>query len=282
VLDGGPASLLHYGITDEMAAGVGLSCGGEIDVLVDLHDPEDPVWRAARLALQAGERVVLATGVSDPVRSRRVLFRDHDGSVGSLGSTEIDTALVDAIGPFLHQGGTAILPLEQSATGDVLEVFVEAFLPPPHLLIVGATPIAESLCHLASALDYRVTVVEPRAAFAREDRFQGAEGVIVAWPEEGLQEAGLDRYSSVVVLTHDEKLDVPALSAALRAEAEFVGLLGGRRTQRLRRGALSDLGLEPDRIETIHGPVGLDIGADTPAEIALSILAQMVAVRHGR
>jgi len=124
--------------------------------------------------------------------------------------------------------------------------------------------------------------VEPRAAFANADRFPEADGMIVEWPEDGLEQAGLDRYSSVVVLTHDQKLDVPALAAALSAKAQFVGLLGGRRTQRLRRDALSDLGFEPGPIESVHGPVGLDIGAETPAEIALSILAQMVAIRHGR
>jgi xanthine dehydrogenase accessory factor len=240
------------------------------------------VWRATRTALEAGDPIVLATGVSDPIRSRQVLLRDDEATIGSLGSTALDTVLIDAMRPLFHQGGTRLLTLEEASGGEALEVFAEAFLPQPRLLIVGATPIAEALCHLSSALGYRVTVVEPRAAFAQPDRFPGAEGVIVEWPEDGLKEAGLDRYSTVVVLTHDQKLDVPALAAALNAKALFVGLLGGRRTQRLRRDALSELGFEPGRIESIQGPVGLDIGAETPAEIALSILAQMVAIRHGR
>ncbi len=290
ILDGAPPALVEYGISDEMAADVGLSCGGEIEVLLEVHDPHDPAWRAASEAVVSGEPAVLITGVSEPIRSRRLLIRPGGEREGSLGSHELDVAATDAVRPLFDRGGARLLELDaalleadstEKGPAPSLECFAEAFLPPPRLAIVGATPIAQELCHLASQLGYRVSIVDPREAFVQVARFPDAEHVIPEWPEEGLEEAGLDRYLSVVVLTHDEKLDIPALAAALKAGSLYVGLLGGRRTQRLRRDALADLGFAPEDVERIRGPVGLDIGADTPAEIAVSILAQMIAVRHG-
>ena len=274
-----------------MAADVGLSCGGEIEVLLALHDPEDRAWQAAGDAVISGEPAVLITGVSEPIRSRRLLIHPEGRREGSLGSSHLDAAAADAVGALFDHGGATLLELDAALLGEdsrgasvgpaSLECFAEAFLPPPRLAIVGATPIAEELCRLASGLGYRVSIVDPREAFVRAARFPDAENVITKWPEEGLKEIGLDRYLSVVVLTHDEKLDVPALAAALRAGSLYVGLLGGRRTQRRRHDALTELGIDPGEVDRIHGPVGLDIGADTPAEIALSIVAEIIAVRHG-
>ncbi len=290
ILGGAPPALVEYGISEEMAADVGLSCGGEIEVLLTIHDPDDPAWQAAGDAVASGEPAVLITGVSEPIRSRRLLVRPGRKRQGTLGSHDLDVAADDAARALFDHGGARLLELdgallEADSTDKrhvpALDCFAEAFLPPPRLAIVGATPIAQELCHLASQLGYRVTIVDPREAFVRAARFPDAEHVIPEWPEEGLEKVGLDRYLSVVVLTHDEKLDVPALAAALRAGSLYVGLLGGRRTQRLRRDALAELGFAPEDVERIRGPVGLDIGADTPAEIALSILAQMIAVRHG-
>jgi xanthine dehydrogenase accessory factor len=291
ILDGAPPAVVQYGISDEMAAEVGLSCGGEIEVLLAPHDPDDPAWHAAGAAVASGEPAVLITGVSEPIRSRCLLVRREGEREGTLGSSDLDGVAVDAVRALFDHGGATLLELdgallgtdstdasEQSAS---LECFAEAFLPPPRLAIVGATPIAEELCRLASGLGYRVSIVDPREAFMRAARFPDADKVIAKWPDEGLEDVRLDRYLSVVVLTHDEKLDVPALAAALQAGSLYVGLLGGRRTQRLRREALAELGLDPGDVNRIRGPVGLDIGADTPAEIALSILAEMIAVRHG-
>lgn len=142
--------------------------------------------------------------------------------------------------------------------------------------------MAAALCHLASYLGIAVTIIDPRAPFARDERFPEAEQVLRVWPEEGMEEIGLDRYWNVVVLAHDEKLDSPALAAALRADCLYVGQIGGRRTQRLRREALAGQGFSEDELKRIRGPVGLDIGAESSEEIALSILAEPVAVRRGR
>jgi xanthine dehydrogenase accessory factor len=129
---------------------------------------------------------------------------------------------------------------------------------------------------------FEVFVIDPRRAFLSPEAFPDAARILEAWPDEGLEEVGLDRFASVVVLAHDRKLDLPALEAALRSGCRFVGQIGGKRTQRLRREALADLGFEESQIARVRGPVGLDIGSDTPEEIALAILAEIVAVQHGR
>lgn len=291
ILDGAPPSLVRYGISDEMAAGVGLSCGGEIEVLLASHDPEDPAWRAACEAVTAASPAVLITGVSEPIRARQLLVGPGGDREGTLGSSDLDGAAAATARALFDHGGTTVFELDgalldvdstsASERSTRLECFAEAFLPPPRLAIVGATAIAAKLSRLASELGYRVSIIDPREAFVRASSFPGAEKVVAKWPDEGLHEVGVDRYLSVVVLTHDEKLDVPALATALRAGCLYVGLLGGRRTQRVRREALTEIGVDSADVDRIRGPVGLNIGADTPAEIALSILAEMIAVRHG-
>jgi xanthine dehydrogenase accessory factor len=278
VLAGGDSRLLHYGITDEMAAEVGLACGGEIDVLVAPHDPASPVWDALAAVIERRGAALLVTGLSEGIRGRVLLEEDDGRRLGGLGDAALDEAALDAARPLSTTGGTDVVELGEPP----VRLFVEAFLPPPRLAIVGASPVAQALCHLASWLGDEVTVVDPRQAFADPQKFPGATRVVQAWPEEGLAEAGLDRWLDVVVLAHDRKLDVPALETALRAGCRYVGQIGGGRTQRLRREALAERGLDEAALDRIRGPVGLDIGALGPREIAVSILAELVAVRRGR
>lgn len=266
---------LRYGISDEQALEVGLPCGGEIEVLVDGHEPDDPAWRAAVGAVAAEEPALLALGLEAEALGRRLAVLPDGRTAGSLGTPELDRAVRERAGPYLRRGGAGVEALGEEER----EVFLEAHLPPDRLAVVGATPVARVLARLAGELDFRVTVVDPRRPFARPDRFPGAR-VVEGWPEEGLEAAGLDPYLYVVVLSHDRKLDVPALEAALEADCRYVGLLGGSRTQRLRREALEERGLEPERLDRIRGPVGLDLGAETPAEIALAVLAEVVAERR--
>jgi xanthine dehydrogenase accessory factor len=286
ILGGGEPRRLIYGITDEMAAEVGLACGGEIEVFADRYVAGDPVWPALRHAVQHGLPTLLLTGVSGPVTGRRLLAPDGGEPVGTLGSAVIDRELVAKARPLLEAPGTMLLGVpsellngEESAAA---EIFAEVLLPPPRLAIVGASPVASALCHLASFTGFEVTVIDPRQAFLAADKFPEAAHLLASWPDEGLAEMGLDRYTSVVVLAHDRKLDVPALEAALQVGCRYVGQIGGRRTQRLRREALAESGFEESVIERVRGPVGLDIGSETPEEIALAILAEIVAVRQGR
>ncbi|MFQ5688847.1 MAG: XdhC family protein [Gemmatimonadota bacterium] len=293
ILAGAPPAILHYGITDELAAEVGLACGGEIDVLVALHEPDDPVWPALGDALDRVRPAVLLTGLSEEVRARRLLLTEDGVVVGSLGSPGLDEAARRMARGLFDAEGTTILewPLEDpgrrsSRPADeavpLVRAFAEVYLPPPRLAIIGATPVAAALCHIAAYAGVSVTIIDPRPALADPEKFPAADRVLHAWPEEGLSELGADRYLGVVALAHDRKLDVPALAAALRAGCLYVGQIGGRRTQRLRREALAELGFDDAELTRIHGPVGLDIGAETPEEIALAVLAEWIAVRRGR
>lgn len=280
ILAGGDARQLSYGITDEMAAEVGLACGGEIEVFAERYDPDDPAWTATRQAVEEGRPALLLTGVSGTARGRRMLAPEDRKPIGSLGSPGLDARLLERLRPILDTGSNELV--EAGPEPEAGAVFAEALLPPPQIAIVGATPVGAALCELAALLGFEVHVVDPRSAFLSRERFPEATRLVGEWPDEGLAAVGIDRHSSVVVLAHDRKLDVPALSSALRAGCRYVGQIGGGRTQRLRRKALAELGHETSEISAIRGPVGLDIGSETPEEIALSILAEIVAVRHGR
>jgi xanthine dehydrogenase accessory factor len=163
-----------------------------------------------------------------------------------------------------------------------LKVFAEIYAPPPRLLIYGAVDTAEALCKAASLLGWQTIVADARAKFATRERIPSADELLVAWPEEALAQVAPDHATAVVVLTHDDKFDVPALQAALATEAFYVGALGSRRNQERRRERLLEAGVSEEAIERIAGPCGLDIGADSQPETALSMLAEIVAVRADR
>jgi len=176
---------------------------------------------------------------------------------------------LDAEGP---PGPSRVLEL------DGLQVFVEVLGPPPRLLVVGAIDTAEELCRAAKALGWRTAVIDPRPALATRDRLPSPDELTVAWPDE----LEADGDTAVVVLTHEERLDVPALTKALAGDAFYVGAIGSRRTQAKRRERLLEAGLEEEQLERLAGPAGLDLGAHSPAEMAVSILAEVLAVRAGR
>jgi xanthine dehydrogenase accessory factor len=268
VLRGAPPRLLHFGIADEDAWDVGLPCGGEIDVWVAEH--AGPV-QDAFAALAAGHgRGALVTVVED---GRSILVR-ADGSVeGTLGDPGRD-ALARA-----H--ADELMWTERSELRDGL--FVDAVFPPPRLVIFGAIDFAAQLCTLARVSGWRPYVVDPRGFFARPDRFPDAEEVIAGWPEEAFERVGgIDRATAIAVLTHDPKLDDAALSIALRSEAGYVGAMGSRRAQEKRRERMLALGIGDEELERLSAPIGLDLGALTPEETALSIMSEIVAHRRGR
>ncbi len=277
VMAGDEPRVVHYGITDEMAMEVGLACGGEIDVLVEPFDAGSPVWSELRDVLASRGAAVLLQGLSEGIRRRAMLMYLDGDRTGTLGDGALDERAAAGASEMFDTGGTRILEIEETGAA----VFAEAFLPPPRLAIVGASPVAAALSRMAAVLGDEVIVIDPREAFATRDRFPDAARILHAWPGEGLEEAGLDRWLDVVVLAHDRKLDVPALAAALRAGCRYVGQIGGGRTQRLRREALAEEGVGEAELARIRGPVGLDIGAVGPEEIAVAILAEVVAVRRG-
>ena len=249
VLEGAPPQLLSYGISDDQALSVGLPCGGEIDVYVHVPDP-DVVERVLDL-LTGEERAVVLTDLE--TGDQRVA-RDSE----------------------LERGRSRLVELEGR------QLFADVYGPPPRLLVFGAVDTAEALCRAAKAIGWRTIVADARAKFATKERIPSADELVVAWPDEVLEQVEPDHATAVVVLTHDDRFDIPALQGALASEAFYVGALGSRRNQARRRERLLEAGVEEEALDRISGPAGLDIGADTPAETALSILAEILAVRAGR
>jgi xanthine dehydrogenase accessory factor len=221
------------------------------------------LYQRLRLAIEREERAVLLTVVAGEPLGAKTLF------VG-------DEVIGDGPAELAADGRTGLVEHEGR------KLFVEVFGPPPKLVVLGAVDVAESLCALAGPLGWRTVVADTRAKLATRERIPSADELHVGWPEEVLGRIGLDEDSAVVVLTHDEKLDLPALLAALRSPAFYVGALGSRRAQAVRRERLLEAGLNEKDLERLAGPSGLDLGASTPAETALSILAEAVAIRAGR
>jgi xanthine dehydrogenase accessory factor len=253
VIAGGEPRVLPYGIADEDARSVGLPCGGEIDVFVA------PVSDAALVAR-------LRRAVEDGVRGRLTTV------VGGEGAGEM----------MLELGASATAERPALVREDGRMLFVEPLAPPPLLLMIGAVDLAETLSALAAQLGWRSAVADPRRALLTPERLPSAGTLIDGWPEDALARAGTDEQTAVVVLAHDEKIDIPALSWALRSDAFYVGALGSRRTQAKRRERLVREGLSEDQLARLSGPAGLDRGGETVEETALSMLAEIVAVRRGR
>jgi xanthine dehydrogenase accessory factor len=245
VLAGGEPRLITYGITDDMALGIGLPCGGEIDVFVEpagAPPPEEGVV----LTVIAGEGV--GQKLHDPELAQRARRR----------------------------GRSHVIELDDRT------VFADVFGPPPRLFVYGAVDTADALCRAAKLLGWTTIVADARARFATRERLPNADEILVEWPEEALEQVRPDASTAIVVLTHDDKFDLPMLRGALATDAFYVGALGSRRNQERRRELLRESGLADDELDRIAGPSGLDIGAESPAETALSMLAEMLAVRAGR
>jgi xanthine dehydrogenase accessory factor len=272
VLRGDPPQLLHFGIADSDAWDVGLPCGGEIDVWVEAYDYKSRPPRFEDVA-RAGGRAAEVTVLEGAAPGAKLLVEADGARSGSLGSPEIDDEAA--------RMADELLWAETSERRGSL--FIDVVGPPPRLIVFGAVDIAASLCSLARAAGWRSYVVDPRARFATPERFPDAEEVIAAWPEEAAARlGGVDPATSIVVLTHDPKLDDAALLLALGSPARFIGAMGSRRAQAKRRERLLELGVGEDDIERISAPVGLDLGAISREETSLSILAEIVAARHGR
>jgi xanthine dehydrogenase accessory factor len=238
------------------------------------------IFDALREAIAAERAVALATIVVGERVGAKLLIDPAGESLGSLGDTEIDAQV--------SSDALALLDAEKSesrtydAPDGPLTALIEVYPPPPHLIIVGAVHTAMALTTCAKQLGFRVTVVDPRGTFATPERFPDADELIVEWPDEALPRLRLDRSTYVAVLTHDPKLDDPAVRIALAYPVRYVGALGSPKTQANRKRALLESGINREALDRIYGPIGLPLGSKTPAEIAISILAEMIAVKHGR
>jgi xanthine dehydrogenase accessory factor len=230
----------------------------------------------AQIAADDG-RAALVTIVSGDRCGAKLLIRADGSTEGGLGDPELERIAVETADDLLWEERSQLIEAGETS------LFVDVTAPAPRLVIFGAVDYAAALCRLARAAGWRPFVCDPRSQFATRERFPEAEDVIAAWPEDAFARAGgIDRATYVAVLTHDPKLDDAALGIALRSEAPYVGAMGSRRAQAQRRERLLAAGLEEDLLERIAAPIGLDLGAVTPEETALSIMAEVVAVRHGR
>ncbi|MFV2176349.1 XdhC family protein [Actinomadura sp. LOL_016] len=289
VLASGEAVVRRYGVSDDDAFSVGLTCGGILDVLVEPVGPETfPEFGEVAAAVGRGEPVAVATVVGGPGRigARRVVWPDRASGTlapGEAYAARLDAAVDDDARGMLAQGVTGVRRYgrEGERRLDDLEVFVHAFAPPPRLLVFGAIDFAAAVARIGRFLGYRVTVCDARPVFATPKRFPDADEVIVQWPHRYLAGETVDERTAICVLTHDPKFDVPLLEIALRTGAGYVGAMGSRRTHDDRLARLREAGLGADELARLRSPIGLDLGARTPEETAVSIAAELVQLRWG-
>jgi xanthine dehydrogenase accessory factor len=288
---GAPPVLERYGVSDDDAFAVGLTCGGILDVFVEqVSQSTFPELEAVAEEVEAGRPIAVVTIIehSDQSRVGRRIVVWPNSFAGSLGSAEADSRVTEDARGLLAGGITAALGFgpEGERLGEGMRVFVNSFAPAPRLIVFGAIDFASALARLGGFLGYRVTVCDARPVFATPARFPDVEELVVRWPDQYLAEeidAGrIDERTVLCVLTHDPKFDVPVLALALRGpRVAYIGAMGSRRTHSDRVQRLLEAGLTPTETDLMHSPIGLDLGARTPEETAVSIAAQIIALRWG-
>jgi len=297
VIASGRPTLQRYGVSDGDALAVGLTCGGIIDVFVERVDRHSFPWLGEVAAsIRSGKPVAVVTCVADAsaaeeadagsrVGGRLVVWPDR--TAGSLGSARLDAAATDDVRGMLAAGRTGTLHYghDGQRRGEELTLFVASYAPPPRMIVCGAIDFAAAVATIGSFLGYRVTVCDARPVFATRKRFPSADEVVVSWPHQYLKaeaEAGrIDERTVVCVLTHDPKFDVPLLEVALRLPLAYVGAMGSRRTHEDRVARLKEAGVTAEQLRRLASPIGLDLGARTPEETAVSIAAEIISQRWG-
>ena len=283
VLGDGAPRRTRYGISDEQALAVGLTCGGEIEVVVT------PVDEAAVSALRdagediaAGRPVALAMTVAGDAAIGAVLAVTPSGAAGNLGSDGLGAAVIRDAQVMLARGETGVRTYAPDGTpGDEIAVLIRSLAPPPRMMIFGGIDIAAALATLGSFLGYRVTVCDAREGFATPQRFPNVDELVVEWPHRYLERSEVDERTVICVLTHDAKFDIPLLLAALQTPAAYIGVMGSRRSREDRWARLRAEGVTDDQLARLRMPTGLDLGAQTPEETAVSMAAEIIALRTG-
>lgn len=240
------------------------------------------IFAALRDALRSQRPAALVTMVRGPNVGAKLLVT-NDGSVGTLGGAELDHAVGRDAAGMLELGLTAMRSYGSAGEGrlDDVELFIQSFVTPPRMYVFGAIDFAAAVVRIGKLLGYNVTLCDPRAAFATRERFPEADEIVVEWPDEFLARAEVDARSAICALTHDPKFDVPLLKAALATPASYIGAMGSRRTHAHRVQDLVEEGVSEEDLARISGPIGLDIGARTAEEVAVSIAAEIIALKTG-
>ncbi|MFJ6181503.1 XdhC family protein [Streptomyces sp. NPDC092295] len=276
----------RFGYSDEDAFAVGLTCGGVIDVLVTPVRADAAVFRAAVSATDQGETAALARVARGPeaLLGRALLVRPDGSYEGGLdGHPELDRTAAAEARAMLDTGrtGTVEIAEDGSRCPGGVTLIVESRVPPPRMIVFGAVDFATALVRAGKFLGYHVTVCDARPVFATRVRFPDADDLVVDWPHRYLRRTATDERTVLCVLTHDAKFDVPLLETALRLPVAFVGAMGSRRTHEDRNRRLRDVGVTEAELARLRSPIGLDLGARTPEETALSIAAEIIAARRG-
>ena len=285
VMEADARRVVTFGYSDDEAFAVGLTCGGTIHLFLERFEPGD--WYAPLKAdITAGRAVALATVIEGPGAGNKLLVRADDSVIGTLGHENLDRVVErDARGE-LSAGRSGLRHYGEhgEAREDVVAVFIESFAPPPQMLIFGAVDFTAALAKVAKVLGYRVTVCDAREVFATNQRFPMADDLVVDWPDRLLADIGgdLGPRDAVCILTHDAKFDVPAVTASLETKVGYIGVMGSRRTHDDRTKRLVDAGVDQTGLDRLRSPIGLDLGARTPEETAISIVAEIIAERTGR
>ncbi|GGX23056.1 hypothetical protein GCM10010297_50370 [Streptomyces malachitofuscus] len=285
----GETVLERFGYSDEDAFAVGLTCGGIIDILVTpvrAADPARPVLASALTAAARGEAAAVARIVSGPAEllGRALTVRPDGSHEGGFGAhPELDRTVAAEAGAFLDAGRTGTLEIGEqgSRCGAPLTLLIESSVPPPRMIVFGAIDFASALVRVGKFLGHHVTVCDARPVFATRARFPEADEIVVEWPRTYLERTSVDARTVLCVLTHDAKFDVPLLELALRLPVAYVGAMGSRRTHLDRNARLREAGVTDLELARLRSPIGLDLGARTPEETALSIAAEIVANRRG-
>ncbi|MFI6002957.1 XdhC family protein [Streptomyces sp. NPDC051366] len=292
-LEDGETVLEQFGYSDDDAFAVGLTCGGIIDILVTpvpVGSPAREVFAAALAAAARGEAAAVARIAEGPaeLKGRAVLVRGDGGHEGGFGGhPELDRTIAEEARAMLDAGRTGVLEIgaDGRLCGEPLKVLVESSVPPPRMIVFGAIDFASALVRIGKFLGYHVTLCDARPVFATKNRFPEADEIVVEWPHRYLEaqsSAGsLDGRTVLCVLTHDAKFDVPLLELALRLPVAYVGAMGSRRTHEDRNKRLREVGVTELELARLRSPIGLDLGARSPEETALSIAAEIVANRRG-
>jgi xanthine dehydrogenase accessory factor len=289
VREDGQAVLQTYGVSDDDAFSVGLTCGGIIDIFVEpVSKQAFPELGEVTAAVRSGTPVAVATVIDGPglVGARRVIWAagSEPRSSGPLGAGDrLDQAVDDDARGMLAQGLTGVRRYgpDGERRRDELGVFVQSFAPPPRMLVFGAIDFAAAVAREGKFLGYQVTVCDARPVFATRARFPDADEVVTDWPHRYLAGTAVDSRTVICVLTHDPKFDVPLLEVALRTPAGYIGAMGSRRTHDDRLARLREAGLLADELARLRSPIGLDLGARTPEETAVAIAAELIQLRWG-
>lgn len=268
--------LLHYGVADETGWEVGLACGGTIEIFVE---PLDDTLFQTISQMYAEERagaVVTVIAGPDALVGRKLLVESANDQWQGAIEPSLDHTIAQLAHAHIQHGRDSRVMLAEAG----IELFIDVLLPPPTLIMVGGVHIAITLAAIAKTQGYRTVVIDPRHAFGSDERFPHADLLLRSWPEEAFAQLTISENTAITLLTHDPKIDDPALKQTLRTPAFYIGALGSRKTHAKRVERLREAGFTPQEIERIHAPIGIEIDAQTPEQIALAVMAQVVKARN--